>query len=259
MATSITTAASPRQPHHPFSSREPGDYNFFLTYIVLIWLAVLGGFIPRLIRHAVSGAAAYPISIHVHAVISVAWMALLTWQTLLIRKREVRLHRKIGIAGAVLAGLVVLVGLWVPLSVESLALGTPKSRPPFIAIELSNIIEFAGLATAAILARKQPSAHKRLILLATLSLTPAAFNRLIGLPLLLPLLGLGLWQTYIQIFAATNLMVLGMGLYDWSTRRQLHPAWFLGALWMFVGQVTACWLYYAPGWKVIATSILRAW
>ena len=116
--------------------------------------------------------------------------------------------------GAVLAVAVVLAGLWAALTFEGLALGTPKSRPPFLAIEWSNVIEFGGLAIAAVSARKWSSTHKRLILLATLSLTPAAFNRAIGKPLLYPLLGSGVWETYVQVFAATHLLVLGIGVYD---------------------------------------------
>lgn len=259
MAASIAATATARRTREPFPARRPSDHDFFLVYVVLIWLAVLAGFVPEVIRHLRTNAAPYPISVHVHAIVSVAWLALLTGQTLLIRNSHVRVHRKLGIGGAALAIAVVLVGFWAALSVESIALGTPRSRPPFLAIELSNIIEFGGLAAAAVIMRNQPSAHKRLILLATLSLTPAAFNRAIGRPLLLPLLGDGVWQTYIQIFAATGVLVLGIGVYDLCTRRRLHPAWVIGALWILVGQLTASWLYYNPTWKVIATSIVRMW
>ena len=259
MATTIAAAAPPPPGRQPFAAHRPTDGNFFALYVALIWLAVLAGFVPDVIRHVRTDSAPYPIAVHVHAVITLGWLALLTNQTLLIRRRQVRLHRKWGAAGAVLAVAVVIVGLWAALAVESEALGTPKGRPPFLAIEGSNIIEFAGLATAAVIARRRPSAHKRLILLATLSLTPAAFNRAIGKPFLHPLLGSGVGQTYVQIFALTDLMVLGIGLYDWRTRRRLHPAWVLGALWMLTGQLTASWLFYNPTWKAIATSILRAW
>lgn len=243
----------------PFPARHPSDHDFFAAYVALIWLAVLAGFVPEIIRHLRTYAAPYPIAVHVHAAVSVGWLALLTSQVLLIRKGNVPLHRKLGTGGAVLAVAVVLAGLWAALTTEGLALGTPKSRPPFLAIEWSNIIEFGGLAIAAVGARKRSSAHKRLILLATLSLTPAAFNRAIGKPLLYPLLGSGVWETYVQIFAATDLLVLGIGIYDLWTRRRIHPAWICGALWIVACQWTASWLYYDPTWKAIATSILRMW
>jgi hypothetical protein len=243
----------------PFPARLPSDHDFFAAYVALIWLAVIAGFVPEIIRHIRAHAAPYPITVHVHAAISVAWLVLLTSQMLLIRNRNVPLHRKLGTGGAVLAAAVVLAGLWTALTVEGLALGTPRSRPPFLAIEWSNIIEFGALAIAAVSARKRPAAHKRLILLATLSLTPAAFNRAIGAPLLHPLLGSGVWETDVQIFAATDLLVLGIGIYDLWTRRRFHPAWIIGGLWILAGQWTASWLYYDPTWKAIATSIVQMW
>lgn len=255
MAT--TAIEIPPQVREPFPARRPTDYDFFLAYVAVIWLAVLVGFVPEVIQHLQTNAAPYPISVHVHAVVSVTWLAFLTSQTLLIRNNYVPLHRKFGVAGAVLAVAVVLVGFWAALSVESLRLGTPASRPPFLSIELSNIVEFGGLAIAAISLRNQSSAHKRLILLATLSLTPAAFNRAIGKPFLHPLLGNGVWQTWVQIYAATSLLVPGIGLYDLLTRRRLHPAWVFGALWILAGQWIASWLFYNPTWKVIAALILQ--
>lgn len=259
MATTSTTAEILPRARAPFPARHPSDHKFFPAYVALIWLAVLAGFVPDIVQHFRRHAAPYPIAVHVHAVISVAWLALLTSQVLLIRNGNIPLHRKLGTGGAVLALGVVLAGLWTALTVEGLALGTPKGRPPFLAIEWSNIIEFGGLAIAAVSARKWSSAHKRLILLATLSLTPAAFARAIGKPLLHPLLGSGVWETYVQIFAATDLLILGIGIYDLWTRRRIHPAWAIGALWVFAGQWTASWLYYDPTWKAIATSILRMW
>jgi hypothetical protein len=192
-------------------------------------------------------------------VVTLTWLALLTSQVLLIRHQKVLMHRKRGIAGAFLAIAVVLVGIWAALAFEGALMATAERRPHFLAIEWSNIIEFASLTTAAVILRHQPSAHKRLILLATLSLTPAAFNRAVGKPFLHPLLGSGVWQTWVQIFVLTDLMVLGIGVYDWRSRGRLHPAWVLGALWMLAGQLTASWLFYNPTWKAIATSILRAW
>jgi hypothetical protein len=256
-----TVAVAPTPPHEqePFPTRRVADGNFFLLYVALIWLAVLAGFGPEMIRRLNSNAAPFPIAVHVHAVITLAWLGLLTSQTLLIRKRELRLHRKWGTAGGILAVAVILVGLWAALAFEKLVMNTPERRPHFLAIEWSNVIEFGGLAAAAIIARTRPAAHKRLILLATLSLTPAAFNRAIGKPLPHPLLGSGVWQTWIQIFSVTDLMVLGIGVYDWRTRGRIHPAWALGALWILAGQLTASWLFYNPGWNALAASILNWW
>jgi hypothetical protein len=93
MAT-IAAASRPPRKREPFPARCPTDYNFFLLYVVLIWLAVLAGFGLEIVRRLQTNAAPFPIAVHVHAVITVGWLALLTSQTLLIRNRKVRLHRK---------------------------------------------------------------------------------------------------------------------------------------------------------------------
>jgi hypothetical protein len=258
MAT-LAAAPTPPRKRGPFPGRRPSDYNFFLLYVILIWLAVLAGFGPEILKRLKTNPPPFPIAVHVHAAITVSWLALLTSQTFLIRRHEVRLHRKWGTAGGYLAAAVVLVGIWAAFAFEKVAMTTPERRPHFLAIEWSNIIEFAALITAALVVRDRPSAHKRLVMLATLSLTPAAFNRAIGKPFLHPLLGGGIWQTYVQIFALTDMMVVGIGVYDWFTRRRVHPAWVIGTLWMLTGQLTASWLFYNPAWKAIATSILNWW
>jgi hypothetical protein len=258
MATAIPAGSNPFPERGAFPPRVATDHNFFLAYVGLIWLAVLAGFGPELVRHLTNHEAPYPIAVHVHAIATVGWLTLLTCQVVLIRRREVTLHRKLGIAGAGLAAGVVVLGFWAALAFEKLALGTPHARPHFLAIEWSNIVEFAGLAAAGVFLRSRSSAHKRLMLLATLSLTPAAFNRAIGKPILHPLLGNGLWETWVQIFAATAILVLGVGLYDWVTRRRLHPAWIAGATWIVAGQWTASWLFYNLAWRTLAASILRA-
>lgn len=92
MATAVTAEGSPRR-SEPFPGRRPTDYDFFLSYVVLIWLAVLAGFGPDIVKHLRSNAVPYPLAVHVHAVVTVAWLALLTNQVLLIRRREVRLSQ----------------------------------------------------------------------------------------------------------------------------------------------------------------------
>ena len=140
-----TVAAAPMPPRkrEPFPARVGGDSGFFLLYVALIWLAVVAGFGSELVRRYNSNAPPFPIPVHVHAMITLTWLGLLSSQTLLIRKRQLRLHRKWGAAGAILAIAVVVVGLWAALAFEKLGMKTPQPRPHFLAIEWSNIIELA--------------------------------------------------------------------------------------------------------------------
>lgn len=258
MATVITAPEpNPRKPQ-PFPLRHRWDRAFFPIYVGLIWLAILLGFVPEIVHHIRSGAKPFPPILHVHGAVFVGWLVLLTTQLLLIRNRQVTLHRKLGYFGAALAAVMVPLGVATGLTIQRMRLGETGSEPSFFSVQLIDMIEFGGLAAAAISARKMPSAHKRLILLATLSIADAGFARWLGV-WLFGYLGEGVWPFFAELFGGSAVMILLLGAYDWTTRRRLHPAYVFGAAWIFAGQLTASWLYYQPGWKALATSIIRLW
>src|ERR1700761_1770669 len=95
-------ASAPRQSpaSQRFARHHPWDRNFFLVYVVLIWVGILSGFVPQVIKHINTHAPAYPPIVHIHAVVFVGWLVLLTSQVLLIRSARLHLHRALGIAGA---------------------------------------------------------------------------------------------------------------------------------------------------------------
>jgi hypothetical protein len=110
-------------PRHPrFARQHRWDRNFFLAYVALIWLGILSGFGPQVIKHIKTHAPAYPPIVHVHAVIFVGWLVLLTGQVLLIRSARFHLHRALGIAGAVLATVMIVIGPATALVVDRLRL-----------------------------------------------------------------------------------------------------------------------------------------
>lgn len=256
MATVIAGPGPSPQKRHPFAPRHAWDRHFFIAYIGIIWVGILSGFVPEIIAHVASGAPAFPIVIHVHGVVFVGWLVLLTIQALLIRNRQVKLHRRLGLAGAVLAGAVVIVGLVTALTMDKLQLPTPKGDAAFLSVQLLDIFEFGALAFAAIAARKLPAAHKRLILLATLSIADAGFARWLGSSLHF---GEGVLFSFIELFLPTALLVLGIGAYDLATRRRLHPAYVAGAALVLSGQLASSWLYHDAAWAAAATRIIRSW
>lgn len=240
----------------PFAVRHPWDRPFLLVWVLLIWAAVLIGFVPEIVSHIRNGAPPQPMMVRAHGTAFVGWMVLLTVQLFLIRHQKVRLHRWLGVAGAVLAALMVVLGIGVALVVQHSHLGGPQSNPGFFSVQLLDMVEFGGLVTAAVLTRGQPAAHKRLMLLATLSIADAGFSRWLGIRLY-DHLGEGYWQFWVELFGGSGLLIAGIGIYDWITRRRLLPAFVYGALSVLAGQALATWLYYSPGWKAVATSIIR--
>ena len=106
----------------------------------------------------------YPLAVHVHAAVYVSWLVFLTVQTVLIGRGRAALHRRLGIIGAALAVLVVLMGLVATYVVENRMLGTPRADPAFISTLIVDVLNFATLAAAALILRSNAAAHKRLML-----------------------------------------------------------------------------------------------
>jgi hypothetical protein len=252
-------ATAPRNvlPPGRFAPYHPGDRSFFLIYVALIWLGIFSGFVPQVVKHLKTNAPAYPPIIHVHAVAFVGWLTLLTVQVLLIRSGRLSLHRRLGIAGAILAVLMIVIGPATAVLVDRLRLALPHPDPGFLVVQVVDILAFAGLVVPALIWRKDPSVHKRLILLATLHISDAGFARWQG-DLMEAWFGNGFWGNATQLYFGSDLLVIGVGLYDWMTRKRLHPAYIAGVAWIAAMQVTALSVYTAPGWAPIALRLLRS-
>lgn len=238
-----------------FLVRHPWDRYAFPGFVALIWLVILMGFVPQIVNKYRNHAFHYPLAVHVHAAVYVSWLVLLTVQTVLIGRGSIALHRRLGVFGAGLAALVVVTGLVVSYVVENLRLGTPKADPAFISTLLVDVLNFGSLATAGLLLRGDRGAHKRLMLLATMSLTQAGFVRWWG-PAMRTAYGTGFLGGWLADYLGVSLLVIGLGVYDFVTRRRLHPAYLLGAIWILSWQVIAKWLYVSPWWKVVSLHLL---
>jgi hypothetical protein len=180
---------------------------------------------------------------------------LLTAQVLLIRSSKLALHRRLGIAGAALAALMIVIGPSTAVVVDRLRLALPHPDPGFLAVQMLDIVAFARLIVPAFIWRKDPSVHKRLILLATLYISDAGFSRWQG-GTMEAWFGNGFWGNATQLYFGGDLLVIGVGLYDWLTRKRLHPAYIAGAAWTAAVQLTAISVYMAPGWAPVAARLL---
>jgi hypothetical protein len=231
------------------------DRNFFLFMVALIWLGILMGFVPEIMKHVQMHRPAYPLVVHIHAVAFVSWLLLLTTQLLLIRSGRVDIHKRLGLTGLVLAPLMIVLGLATSVIVDYLHFPTPQGDAPFLAIQLADITNFGVLAIAGLLLRNTPSAHKRLIILATIFISDAGFARWWG-GAIEHAVGDGFWQDWLQDYVYDLMLVAIFAAYDLITRRRLHPAFVKGALFALAVQVLAVWAYVSPWWKPLATHLI---
>jgi hypothetical protein len=116
-----------------------------------------------------------PKILYPHAVVFTGWMLLLTAQVLLVLGDRVAWHRKLGWFLAGWACLMVILGPWAGMASAAVNLHTPIGDPPFLSVIFEGIIAFALLLAWGIALRKNPAAHRRMMILSTSrSPTPAS-------------------------------------------------------------------------------------
>ncbi len=181
-------------------------------------LVVLLGFSRTYFLKAWFGTPELTPLIHLHAVVFSSWVALFIAQTYLVAAHRTDIHRRLGIFGGLLACAMVVVGSLA--AIESARLGRAPNPgvPPlkFLAIPLFSVLIFAIVIFAALYLRRRPDHHKRLMLIATLSIMPPAIARM----------QIGFIQTYrpFSAFGLSFVLIIGAVAYDTFQTRRLHPA-----------------------------------
>ncbi|MEO5492750.1 MAG: hypothetical protein ABIR08_01845 [Sphingomonas sp.] len=231
------------------------DRNFFLAMTAISWLAVLSGFGPELFDHA-RGASPFPGAIVlIHGAAFFLWLILFTAQVLLIRARKLKLHRTLGLAAVVLIPVMVVLGFEANVMAQRAHFLAGQSQLNFMIVPIIDMILFGGFGAAAVLMHKRPAAHKRLMLLALISLLDAGFGRSLG-PWLLDRAGDGFVGFWMQLFLGPDLMIVAAMAYDAATRRRIHPVYLIGLPTFLTAQLASSAIYHAPGWIPIARYLI---
>jgi hypothetical protein len=89
------------------------------------------------------------------------------------------------------------------------------------------------------------------MLLGLIYISDAGFARLLN-GAVAPL-ALGEWGA---LYLGSDLLMLGLGVYDLATRARLHPAYIAGAVWMIALQTTALVLLGNPTWKALSLHLI---
>jgi uncharacterized membrane protein len=231
------------------------DRAFFAAFVAICWLGVIMGFFPASSAR-LQGKADYaaPLILHVHAASFVAWLVLLTAQTTLIRRGNVALHRRIGPIGMALIPVMALSGFFAEVYSQRFYIAHPPNSQAFFIIPIWYVVGFTAFATWAMLARRDPSAHKRLLLLATTVIVGAAYTRWWGEELT-ALVGDGYWGTIVNSFTGTHLILLAALGYDVLTRGRVHRVYLIGIPAILAAELAVSWIYHSPAWLPVAYAI----
>jgi FtsH-binding integral membrane protein len=243
MATAVARPNNPTK----LSIDVPGlryDHLFFSAMALLMLATVFVGFAHTYYLAGVFHAPLPSLVIHLHGAAFSCWILLLVTQTSLVSAGRVDIHRRLGIAGFLLACLMVTLGVLA--ATDSLDRGTGPSGLDakfFYVIPMTDMLIFATLVFFAFRARSNPPAHKRLIFVATIGLQIAAIARW---PFVL------VHRKPMMAALASYVFLLILVAYDlWSTRKVHRATIWAGAFLIFVQQIripigkTAAWHAFA--------------
>lgn len=210
---------------------------FYVWMAGVFVLIAFGGFAPTFWLQLPSGTFVGSPLLYLHGILFSAWTLFFLMQTTLVARGRVVRHRAWGLLGISLATAMVLVGFSVADEAlgRRLAVGQGDPARAFHIATISMITCFAVLVGAAIAFVARPEVHKRLMLLATISVLPPAIARLffavnVGIAAgLRP--GLGPPRTVDSVLMAAliaDALIAVCMIYDWRTRGRIHRVYLFG-------------------------------
>lgn len=225
------------------------DRRLYTWAAIGIALIVLTGFARTYYLKGLFGTPALPSLVHVHGVVMTLWVALFVAQVRLVAGRRADLHRRLGVIGAVLAGLVLVVG--VTTAIAAARRGVPPDPPPlvFLTVPLGDMLTFAILVGSAFYFRRRSEIHKRLMLLSCGVFLTAAIARI-------PLNFIETGGPLIY-FGLTDLCLLACVAFDTVKHHRLHPAFGWGVLLIIASQPLRLMLAGTEAWMKFATWLTQ--
>jgi hypothetical protein len=156
------------------------DRYFYFAMSLVIAGIVVWGFSHSVDANLFHPAVPRPILLWIHGIAFSSWVVFYIAQSALVRTHNVRIHRALGWVGVGLGACMVPLGITIALIMghfDSYVLHQPQLEP-FLIIPLYDMLAFGTLLTLAILWRRKPELHRRLLFIATCGLLDAAFGRI---------------------------------------------------------------------------------
>jgi len=189
--------------------------------------------------------------LRLHGFVFTSWLVLFLVQTTLVATKRINTHRRLGIAGAIIASLMVIIGTTTAIIRAKIIQVPPGSPSPlvFLTIPLGDMLVFAVLVISGFYFRRKPDTHKRVMLLATIGILPAAVARL-------PLAFMQQGGPFV-FFGVTDLFIIPCLVYDIVTRGRPHRATLLAGAFIVLSQPLRLIIGGTSAWLAFATWITQ--
>jgi hypothetical protein len=225
------------------------------VWLAILWIGMILGFGLDIHRFRTQAPPAPPV-LYVHAVVFTVWMFLLTAQVLLVLRDRVALHRKLGWFLAAWACLMAILGPWAAMAADASTVNGKFTGTAFLAVNAVDIGGFLILLVWGILLRKNPAAHRRMMILSTISLADPGFDRALGH--LVPYHPHSAIVSFFCVFYGNVLLIALMAGWDlW--RGRLMRSFIIGASGLLAAELLASFLYFWPPWEALTLNAVQFW
>ena len=234
--------------------------RYFYLHMALACAAVAFlGFAPTYFVPMARGSLAIPPVLHIHGIVFFAWSVFFVFQAWLASSGQIARHRSVGLVGVSLATAMTIFGFLAAVASmkRAVAVGQADAGIAFSIVPLSGILFFAVVFALGISAVRRPETHKRLMLLAGISILDAAIARWF-MTFLAPPGPPGPPPVVVAIppaLLACLLLVVAM-VHDWRTRGRPHRVYVIGGIVLVAIKLLNLPVSETHAWHAFAGGIL---
>jgi hypothetical protein len=233
--------------------------HFYVWMSVACAAVAFLGFAPTYWLPMASGALKAPPVIHLHGFIFFCWTLFVVFQIWLAASGRLVRHRAVGLIGISLATAMTIFGVLAAIRMmqNATAAGALEAGKAFAIVPLGGIAFFAVTFSLAVANVSRPEWHKRLMLLATISILDAPVARWF-LTFLAPPGPPGPPPVEVTILPALTayLLIFVAVVSDWRTRGRPHGVYVIGGLALLALKFLQVPISATPIWRDIAGGIL---
>ena len=224
------------------------DKYFYFAMSLLVAAIVVWGFSHTINENLFHATLPRPFLLWIHAAAFSTWVVFFILQSTLIRTHHVRVHRSLGWFGAALGTIMVPLGITTAIVMarfDTVRLHQPGADA-FLIEPFFDMLAFGTCLGLAVLWRKKPEYHRRLIFIATCVLLDAAFGRILYL------------FNHNLFFPCLDAVILLGVVRDLLVNRRIHVVYRIALPVLMVSQafVNFTWRDASGWWLNIAHSIL---
>jgi hypothetical protein len=236
----------------------PTRYFYFHMALACTAVAFIG-FAPTYWVPLASGKFSATPVVHLHGLVFFTWSLFFSFQTWVAASGRIARHRELGLIGVSLATTMVIMAFLVSVNMmkQSAAVGQADAGIAFAIVPLSGLLFFGVVFALGVANSRRPEIHKRLMLLAGISILDAAVARWF-LTFLAPPGPPGpppVQVTILPAFVAYVLLLIAI-IHDWRTRGKPHPVYVVGGAALIAVKLLNWPVSVSPAWHAFAGGIL---